>query len=417
MKPELLAPAGDLDKLKYAIEFGADAIYCGLPDFSLRYRINKFGYKELGRGIELAHAAGKKVYVTINIFPHQKHLQKLPNHIAKLKKIKPDALIISDPGIISYVRQVWPKIDIHLSTQANCTNWRAAKFWFDQGITRVILARETTLKDIKEIHQKVPKLELECFVHGAMCMAYSGRCILSKWFTDRSANLGDCTQPCRWHYKVKKTNHVACNTQHAALALEESSRPENYFPIEEDENGTYILNSKDLCLIDHLDKLKEAGITSFKIEGRAKSIYYVANTVKVYRQAIDKIGNKKQFLNELQKSPNRGFTTGFILGEKEVSHRFNSAHEKCDWEFCGEVIGQRVKNKSLFAKIKVHNALKLKDKIEIITPAGNNSSITVKKIFNKNFQELLEAHGGQEMIIYVPMENIIPVMSLLRRKL
>ncbi|PIR93789.1 hypothetical protein COT97_04500, partial [Candidatus Falkowbacteria bacterium CG10_big_fil_rev_8_21_14_0_10_39_11] len=287
IKPELLAPAGNLKKLKYALTFGADAVYCGLPNFSLRYRINNFNYKDLAEGVEFAHKLRKKIYVTINIFPHKNHLNILGEHIEKLKPIKPDALIVSDPGILSYIKTEWPEAEIHLSTQANCTNWRSAKFWYDQGVTRVILAREATLEDIQEIHKKVPEVELETFVHGAMCMAYSGRCILSKWFTDRSANLGDCSQPCRWKYNLKSeiSNQETVIGNKKQIVLEESQRKGNYFPIEEDENGTYIMNSKDLCLIKQLKELQEAGIVSFKIEGRAKSIYYLGNTLHAYREA------------------------------------------------------------------------------------------------------------------------------------
>ncbi|OGF31183.1 hypothetical protein A2300_02950 [Candidatus Falkowbacteria bacterium RIFOXYB2_FULL_35_7] len=406
IKPELLAPAGNLKKLQYAIAYGADAIYCGLPEFSLRYRINMFDYKTLKQGIDFAHKHNKKVYITVNIYPHKQHLTKLAKHITKLKTIKPDALIVSDPGILSYIKEVWPNIHIHLSTQANCTNWRSAKFWFEQGVKRIILARETTLDDIKEIHKNVPELELETFVHGAMCMSYSGRCILSKWFTDRSANLGDCSQPCRWNFKL----------QTDPLVIEESQRKGSYFPIEQDAHGTYIMNSKDLNLIKHLKQLQKAGISSFKIEGRAKSIYYLGNTLHAYREAID---NQKSDLDslfhELEKAPNRGFTQGFIFGEKEVSHRFESSHENSAWEFCGEVVGYDKKNE--FLEIAVHNAINQKDLIEIIVPFEKNITLKLSKIYNHKFESILEAHGGQETKIYLPYKKPLPLKSLLRRKI
>jgi len=397
--PELLAPAGNLKKLKFALTYGADAVYCGLPDFSLRYRINQFGFKELKEGIEFAHKLNKKVYITINIFPHKDHLEKLAGHIKELKKIKPDALIISDPGVLAFINEHWPEIELHLSTQANCTNWRSAKFWYDQGVRRVILARETTIEDIKEIRKNAPEVELETFVHGAMCMAYSGRCILSKWFTNRSANLGDCSQPCRWEYN---------------LHLEEAKRPNSFFPIEEDANGTYIMNSKDLCLIEYLKELQEAGIMSFKIEGRAKSISYLGNTIHSYRQAIDNPkADTSKLLKELKKSPYRGFTTGFILGEQSVEHRFETAHQEVEWEFCGEVL----EYKDGLAKIKVHNTLKPGNKVEIIVPHEKIISHTIKKLLDKNGNELPEAHGGQTTEIFIPIKQELKPMSLLRRKL
>ena len=395
---ELLAPAGNLNKLVYALAYGADAVYCGLPDFSLRYRVNDFTYTDLREARRLTLAQGKKLYLTVNIFPHLAHLKKLASHVEKIKKIGADALIVSDPGIISYIKEVWPEVAIHLSTQANCTNWRTAKFWFEQGVSRVILARETSLKDIKEIHKQVPKLELEVFVHGAMCMSYSGRCLLSSWFTDRSANLGDCTQPCRWKYNV---------------LLEEKERPGNYFPVEEDANGTYIMNSKDLCLIEHIDKLKKAGVCSFKIEGRAKSIYYLGNTIKNYRTAIDNPkADKKKLLKELQKMQNRGYTTGFVFGEK-AEQRFDSSQEKAGWEFCGEV----VENEDRGIVIRVHNQIKLGDKIEFIPPQGEIFSHLVKGIIDEKGTALMEAHGGQDQRIILSLKKIFVPKTLLRVKL
>ncbi|MCK4525410.1 MAG: U32 family peptidase, partial [Candidatus Andersenbacteria bacterium] len=326
---ELLAPAGSFEKLKYALEFGADAVYAGLPDFSLRARINKFDEKQIVEAISYTHNKNKKVYITINIFAHNYHLDILKKHLRIYKKNLPDAFIISDIGIIEIVKKVLPNAKIHLSTQANTTNWQAAKAWHRMGIKRIVLARELSLEEIKEIHHKVPKLELEYFVHGAMCMAYSGRCLLSSWQTDRSSNLGDCAQNCRWKYK-----------------LVEEKRPNEYIPIEQNSHGTYLLNSKDLCLIECLDELKNAGITSFKIEGRAKSVYYLSQVVKVYRQVIDlKVNSKnkeieiKKLKSDLNKLLNRTFTTGFLFDEckfKGQEIRFSHTQEK--YEFVGEVI-------------------------------------------------------------------------------
>jgi putative protease len=310
--PELLAPAGNLEKLKTALAFGADAVYAGIPDFSLRTRINDFTLADIKKATEYCHARGKKIYVTLNIFAHNQHLNKLPAHICALKKIKVDGLFISDPGVINVVKKVWSTAHIHLSTQANCTNWQAVKFWQKQGVKRIILSRELSVKEIAEIHKKVPGVELECFVHGAMCMAYSGRCFLSKYFTDRNANLGDCAQSCRWKYRVIN-NETLKNVQNKKLIMNSKDKDKEIFikpegreeelELVEEEHGSYILNSEDLCLIKRLEELKKAGIVSFKIEGRAKSVYYLAAVVGAYREAINSKGDKKKInylFNELK---------------------------------------------------------------------------------------------------------------------
>jgi len=399
---ELIAPAGNLAKLETAFCFGADAVYCGIPDFSLRSRINEFNLTKLKQGINFAHKAGKEVYVTINIFSHNRHLSKIEQYIKALKALKPDALIVSDPGVLCIVKKIWPTVKLHLSTQANCTNWQSAKFWHEQGISRIILAREVTLSEIKEIHKRVPKVELECFVHGAMCMSYSGRCLLSKYYTDRSANLGDCTQPCRWKY------------ENIEAYLREYERPDDLIIIEEDEKGSYIMNSKDLCLVDYLDELKKAGVTSFKIEGRAKSVYYVGNTVKVYRDAIDKDKMVKDHVVELKKSQNRGFTTGFLFGKEKCEQKIDASHEKCDWEFCGQVVADSVNNHLI--KVMVHNQIHVGDEIEFVLPCEKNFSYQVKEMHNKDGQKISEAHGGQGEIIFLAVSRKLPEYTLLRRK-
>jgi len=401
-KFELIAPAGNYEKMETAFAFGADAVYLGIPDFSLRVRINDFTPAKIEQAIKEARRLKKKVYVTINIFAHNKHLEALPKYLKFLKKSTPDALIISDPGIISIVKKVLPKIKIHLSTQANCTNWRAAEFWQKQGVKRIVLGREVTLKEIKEIHLKCPKLELEYFCHGAMCMAYSGRCFLSKLFTDRSANLGDCSQPCRWEY-----------------FLNEGKETDRELEIVQEEHGTYLLNSKDLCLIKYLDKLISAGITSFKIEGRAKSVYYQAVVVNAYRQALYAKKNKEKIVDELFKELNtrlvhRGYTTGFLFNDKADQNLSNS-HEKSAWEFCGQVL-ESGENK---IKIRVHNTLKVGDEIEVVRPFMPILKFKLAKLYNvKTGQEVVEAHGGDknpEAIIVSP--EIIPIQSVLRRKI
>ncbi len=358
---ELLAPAGSFEKAKCALEFGADAIYAGLPDFSLRARINKFDEKQIIEAIEYAHNKNKKIYITTNIFAHNHHLDILKKHLRIFRNNLPDAFVASDAGVIRIIKKILPKASIHLSTQANTTNWQAAKFWREQGIKRIVLARELTLEEIKEIHEKVPKLELEYFVHGAMCMAYSGRCLLSSWQVGRSSNLGDCAQNCRWKYK-----------------LVEEKRPDEYIPVEQDKQGSYLLNSKDLCLIEYLDDLKSAGIISFKIEGRAKSVYYLSQAVKAYRTAIDinfnknsnnkKIGtfstavgkvhiskkkkNKiKKLKSDLMKLSNRTFTTGFLFGEcKFKGQETRFSHTEEEYEFVGEVVELKTKNEKLKMK-------------------------------------------------------------------
>ena len=408
-KIELLAPAGNFLKMKTALTHGADAVYLGIPDFSLRVRINDFNLKSLSQAIEYAHNQKKKVYVTVNIFAHNHHIDKLPKYLKLLNKLSPDGLIISDPGILSLVKKHCPKIDIHLSTQANCTNYEAVKFWQKQGVKRIILGRETTLEEIKKIHQKCPKIELEYFVHGAMCMAYSGRCFLSKDFVGRSANLGDCVQPCRWEYDV----FIRAKGHEEELELV----PEKH--------GSYLLNSKDLCLIKSIPELIKAGITSFKIEGRAKSVYYLANIVGIYKKAL--LDPKKiNFLYKelINKITHRGYTTGFLLNKKGEQNTANS-HFLSDWEFCGQVVetkNRKIGNKDInIIKIKVHNTIKVGDKIEIILPKYGIIKLDLKEMFDvKTEKTILEAHGGgggQEIILEVNNKIKIPEFSVLRRKL
>lgn len=450
--PELLAPAGSLEKAKYALEFGADAIYAGLPDFSLRARINKFDEKQIIEAIKYAHNKNKKIYITTNIFAHNRHLAILKKHLLLFKNNLPDAFVASDAGVIEIIKKALPKASIHLSTQANTTNWQSAKFWSKQGVKRIVLARELSLNEIKEIHEKVPKLELEYFVHGAMCMAYSGRCLLSSWQVGRSSNLGDCAQNCRWKYK-----------------LVEEKRPGEYIPVEQDKQGSYLLNSKDLCLIEYLDDLKNAGVTSFKIEGRAKSVYYLSQVVKAYRTALDininlkdlsknsnrkkidtfptavgkvsinknKEVNKKVEIKKLKKDlmklSNRTFTTGFLFGEcrfKGQETRFSHIEE--DYEFVGEAL--EVKNEKLkmknensennrsklsnnLVKIKVHNAVYKGDKIEIIQPEGKNIFCKIKEIYDdKSLERLESAHGGRDRMVYIEISKKPEVFSVMRKK-
>ena len=407
---ELLAPAGTLEKLKSAFAFGADAVYVGLPAYSLRTRINDFDMSNIRTATEYAHNINKSLYVTINIFAHNLHFKRLPGYIEELKQIGVDALIIADAGIISLVKEVWPEAIIHLSTQANCTNYHSAKFWYDQGVKRVILGREIELNAIKEIHEKLPALELEIFAHGAMCMAYSGRCFISKQENARSANLGVCTNACRWKYK------------------EITIQSENHEPMHliEDDQGSHILNSKDLCLIKRIPELLESGIISLKVEGRTKSAYYLSNIIGVYREAINASLDKKLSSEELNKKlgyywqelnekiTNRGYTEGFYFNQGEFAQTLEYSHEQVDWEFAGEVIESGKEE----VKIKVHNALKVGDTIEIIKPFYDIIKTKVESLKDaQSNKELSEAHGGQKKQVILKTEEKIPVYSVIRREL
>ncbi len=408
---ELLAPAGNLEKLKYAFHYGADAVYAGVPDVSLRVRINNFDKKSIKEGVSYAHKLGKKIYVTVNIYAHNNQLEKVEKHLAFLKTLGVDGVIISDPGIIELAKEILPQTEIHLSTQANATNWRAVKFWHSQGVKRVILAREVTLSEIKEIKEKVLEMELEYFIHGAMCMAYSGRCILSKWMTGRSANLGDCSQPCRWQWKP--TGKIF-----ETSLIDDQERFE--MDIEEDDQGTYFFNSKDMKMIEHLDELMKAGVSSFKIEGRAKSVYYLAIVVRAYREVMDAIQNRlskaeiKKIISkqskELEKLANRGYTTGFLFGN-EPEHNFsgNIAWEK--FKFVGEVVGQ----KDDLTEVRVHNEIALSDKLEAISPTGSQK-IRLEKIYNNKKEEVAEAHGGHDKNYYFKFNKLLEIRDILRKK-
>ena len=415
-----------MDKLKTAFLYGADAVYLGIPDFSLRVRINDFDLKGIKEALDYAHARKKKVYITANIFAHNKHLPAFVTYLKKIKNLKPDAYIASDPGIISLIKEYCPEVEIHLSTQANCINLESARFWQKQGISRIVLGREVTLSEIKKIHRSLPKLELEYFIHGAMCMAYSGRCFLSKMFVGRSANLGDCAQPCRWQYDVSRYSVKAKGHQEELELVEE-------------EHGTYLLNSKDLCLIRELKELIGAGVVSFKIEGRAKSVYYQAVVCAAYRQGLDisqKMKNKKELdaqllylYKELEaKLVHRGYTTGFLKDDKGEQN-IDNARVNCAWEFCGQVVDRSNLKKeeqdnlpSDALVFRVHNTIKVGDTIEIILPEYQVIKIKLKKMYSlKNREEITEAHGGgggAHVFIKLPKNAIMPSeLSVVRRKI
>ena len=401
---ELLAPAGNVEKMKYAFHYGADAVYAGLPDFSLRARINDFNIESLEEGVKYAHKIEKKFYVTLNIYAHNQHLKKLESHLKELSSIDIDGVILSDPGILDLVKEHLPKVEIHLSTQANATNWRAVKFWADRGVKRIVLAREVTLDEIREIHQKVPDVELEYFIHGAMCMSYSGRCMLSKWMSGRSANLGDCSQPCRWAYNEKKDEIKEMKV--------EDHKKEFEMDLEEDKHGTYFFNSKDLNLLAYLNDLAEAGVTSFKVEGRNKSVYYLAVVMRAYRNTLNNLNDKK-IVEQEQKNLNnlvhRGYTTGFLLGT-EPEHNFKNSHNSSKYEFVGEVL--EVENEKI--KIKAHNAIYEDDEIEIIDKEGNHP-IKIIEILDEDKKKVESAHGGHDGIYYLKTNKEIKEKSLIRK--
>jgi len=375
--PELLAPAGSLEMMRTAFAFGADAIYAGQPRYSLRVRNNAFGtITALKEGIDEAHARGKQFFVVSNIFPHNAKLATYLADMAPVIALKPDALIMSDPGLIDMVRETWPEQVIHLSVQANTVNWAAVRFWQKIGVDRIILSRELSLDEVAEIRQQCPDIELEVFVHGALCIAYSGRCLLSGYFNHRDPNQGSCTNSCRWDYKVSTSG-----TQE--ILLEEKQRPGELMPIEEDEHGTYILNSKDLRAIEHVHRLIEIGVDSLKIEGRTKSPYYVARTTQSYRQAIDDAVAGKPLdpvlLRELEGLANRGYTDGFYQRHHDADYQnYLKGHSESDRSlYVGDAVGFDAARGLM--EIEVKNKFSVGDRIECIRPQGN-LAVTVARM-------------------------------------
>jgi putative protease len=403
-KVELLAPAGDIEKLKMAFIYGADAVYIGGQTFGLRASARNFSFEDMEEGIRFAHERGKKVYVTLNIIPHNEDLQELPGYLQKLNELGIDALILSDPGTLMYVKQYAPDLEIHLSTQANNTNFMSARFWYEQGIRRIILARELSFQEIKETRSSIPDdLELEAFVHGAMCISYSGRCLLSNYMVNRDANRGECAHPCRWKYY-----------------LVEEKRPGEYMPVFEDENGTYFFNSKDLCMIQYVPELIESGLSSLKIEGRMKSVYYVANIVRIYREAIDqyyKMGSSYQYnpswLDEIKKASHRDFTTGFYVdkpGPKEQIYG-TSAYVR-EYDFVGLVLDYDKETK--IAVIEQRNRIFVGDELEIIGPNMKQFTQNVELMWSQN-DEVIDVAPHAQQIIKMKMEQPVEKFDILRK--
>jgi len=425
-KPELLSPAGTLKNMRYAFAYGADAVYAGQPRYSLRVRNNDFKMENLATGIQEAHALGKKLYVVSNIAPHNAKLKTYIKDMEPVVAMKPDALIMSDPGLIMMVREAFPDQVVHLSVQANAINWASVKFWQTQGIKRVILSRELSLDDIEEIRQRCPDIELEVFVHGALCMAYSGRCLLSGYINKRDPNQGTCTNACRWKYDVHEAqqndsgdiiampNAVQIETPTTLGAgaptdqiylLQEANRPGEYMPAFEDEHGTYIMNSKDLRAIQHVERLTKMGIDSLKIEGRTKSFYYVARTAQLYRRSIEDASSGKDFdrslMNQLEGLAHRGYTEGFLRRHVHDEYQnYDYGYSVSDTQqFVGELTGKR--NLAGLAEIEVKNKFSVGDSVELMTPQGN-ISLTIEQLENRK-AEAVAAGLGSGHTVYLPV--------------
>ncbi len=401
--PELLLPAGTLDKMRAAFDYGADAVYAGQPRYSLRARNNEFKLEQLQQGIAEAHARGKKLFVASNLLPHNAKVRTYMADMEPVIAMKPDALIMADPGLIMMVREKWPEVPIHLSVQANTVNYMGVKFWQKLGVSRIILSRELSLDEIAEIRQECPDIELEVFVHGALCIAYSGRCLLSGYFNHRDPNQGTCTNACRWDYKVHDTQadqagdvqviqfdfNKAMDEANQAFAacggaerhpladktylIEEANRPGELMPIIEDEHGTYIMNSKDLRAIEHIERLTQIGVDSLKIEGRTKSLYYVARTAQAYRMAIDDAVAGRPFnptlLAELEGLANRGYTDGFL--ERHHTHEYQNYMKGHSEAKRSQYVGDVIDIVDGWAQIEVKNHFEVGDQLEIIHPEGN----------------------------------------------
>ncbi len=396
-KPELLIPASSLEVLKTAVVFGADAVYIGGEAYGLRAKAKNFDEAEMREGIDFAHARGAKVYVTANILAHNRDLAGAGAYFETLRDLKPDALIISDPGMFTLAKEICPKIDIHISTQANNTNYLTYDFWWKMGAKRVVSARELSLSEIREIREHIPaEMEIESFVHGAMCISYSGRCLLSSFLAGRDANRGECTHPCRWKY-----------------AVVEETRPGEYMPVYENERGTYIFNSKDLCMIEHIPELIDAGIDSFKIEGRMKTALYVACVTRTYRKAIDALYESEEcyrshmpwYLSEIGKCTYRKFTTGFYFGKPDEDSQIydNSTYEK------GSVYLGLVEETEQDGRIRItqRNKFSVGDEIEIMKPDGQNIPATVKRITDETGEEM-ESAPHPKQILFVTLASSVP---------
>lgn len=440
-KPELLSPAGSLKNMRYAFAYGADAVYAGQPRYSLRVRNNEFNHANLKIGIDEAHSLGKKFYVVVNIAPHNSKLKTFIRDLQPVIDMKPDALIMSDPGLIMLVRENFPQMDIHLSVQANAVNWASVKFWQQMGLTRVILSRELSLDEIAEIRSQVPEIELEIFVHGALCMAYSGRCLLSGYINKRDPNQGTCTNACRWEYNVKEGQEDAIGNvidpnqvievknvvptlgegkpTDKVYLLSEAQRPEEEMTAFEDEHGTYIMNSKDLRAVQHVEKLTALGVHSLKIEGRTKSFYYCARTAQVYRKAIDDAAAGKPFdeslMQTLESLAHRGYTEGFLRRHthdeyQNYDYGYSISEQQ---QFVGEFTTVR---KDGMAEVAVKNKFLLGDEVELMTPKGN-IVFKINKMLNRKGEAIDVALGDGHFVFLEVPDDIELNYALLMRNL
>ncbi len=421
--PELLVPAGTFEKMQYAFAYGADAVYAGIPRFSLRARENDFTLEKVIEAINYARQSNKKLYLTMNIFPHNNKIKSFTDMLDKVAALHPDGLIMADPGMILVARERHPDLAIHLSTQANTINWQSARFWYKMGIKRIILSRELRLDEIEEIRQHVPDVELETFIHGAICIAYSGRCLLSNYFTHRDANQGTCSNACRWEYKVYSEPAEMEEERDVLLPvrehyyLEESERPGQLMPIDEDEHGTYIMNAKDLSTIHILEKIVRSGLDSVKVEGRTKSVYYVSVITRAYRQALDLIARGEtvpEFLTkEVFAVANRGYVTGFLeRNPLDKGQNYESGHSANQSRlFCGIIKDWDAR--SGMATVAVRNRFETGDTLELISP-GKTVPFDVVAISDTQGKNLTVAHGGGKDVL-VPLPEKPEPFALLRR--
>lgn len=455
-RPELLLPAGTLDRLKTAILYGADAVYCGTPDMSLRVK-SGFTLEDVVEGIKFAHERGKKVYLTLNLFSHNKDIEKLPQFIETVKTVKPDGLIISDPGVFQFVKQHAPELELHISTQANVCSWLTVDFWEKQGASLVVMAREVSFEELKEIREKAPNIKMEAFVHGSMCMTYSGRCLLSNFLAERGANQGSCAHSCRWGYKLKiklkdNTEHeVELNETNKDLFdffLEEEIRPGQLLPFEEDVHGSYILNAKDLCLMPKLNEYIDIGIDSFKVEGRNKTEFYAGSVARVYRAAIDdylknpKDWSAENYMDEINSVANRGYSLAFHEGRlTNLAHDYESTGSTSFYEYAGRVIAWEGDDMIVEAK----NRLDSGDVLEFLSPFQREPILLRAYKFNivgkgvlghtegpkhKRLSEEIETevvHAGQKPLLRIPasdfhliekekLKELLPEFSLIRKE-
>lgn len=401
--PELLMPAGSPEVLRTAIDYGADAVYIGGDLYGLRAKAHNFNREEMREGIEYCHARNKKLYVTVNITAHNSDIEGIIEYLKELEVLKPDGLIISDPGVFTLAGEYAPSVERHISTQANNVNYLTYRFWYQQGAKRVVSARELSLKEIAEIRKQIPEdMEIESFIHGAMCISYSGRCLLSNYLAGRDANLGECTHPCRWKYY-----------------LMEETRPGEYMPVEENERGTFIFNSKDLCMVDHIPEMIEAGIDSFKVEGRMKTALYVATVARAYRLAIDAYLSSPQkykenlnfYREEIAKCTNRHFTTGFYFGKPSAEAQiYDSSTYVKDYIYFGKIAEC---DEAGYALIEQKNKFCIGDVIEEMVPQGENIPLKVEDILDENGQHMESCPHAKQMI-RVKFSALPSVGSILR---